>query len=883
MTQPYRANHCSHRTRTRDFVRERFGDEAFSDEAHTVEAGPEMEPLPSPWPCVVMLACLLALCLAVPFFWEQGDPQLLAVANSDAATNDGSFGKFEVGREPKPLSESNPHSDTLFARSQFGAFPGSNLEALNVWPQPSLNGFAGNGSAHDGGRLPFQPSDITNPWATENSISIDLGELGGVSPRASIGATGASRSQEVLGMENSEPTAEMLAVIEKAGQFYGSYSPASVVPELISRLMEMMPRKWRADKQEPSIAPVGEATRGGRFTFELRTPQLPKGELSVPESSPWCVPQSLFEQLNRLAFHPTSASWSSHVANQLRALTQREEILGDDVQAILADLSDAAQEALRLADETSDDRLRVELLRTHWALARRIDRWVAIHEERVAWQVSGRVAARGDLSPYFDSSPRDAASPDEMVALSQQLEMYETTRNPEVGGDIVAAQRELSKSPASFDRALADAVEQHYRNANVRVAITAAMINRMMQSERSESKPVHDRIGGAFVRGQSEVTSRSHVQLSPAEREWQLRVRTSGVVESNTMADAGPVRFRSRGATDFDGSKTITIRPDGIHLQPSDVEATSSNRLMGVTTDYDWVPLIGGMARDRAMREYRARQARVRSEMESRVSAEASEMLDRETHEAMERARHNLYDRFTNRFNEYGIKLTTIEMKSTPERLVARVRVAGDDQLGSHTPRPRALSDSLASVQVHETAMTNLAVTLGLDGQHLTGDELQQKIRENFPKLEFNEVETNREVVFHFSAKNAVRVLIHDEQLELVIALDRVELDDNAIDNVIVHAYYAPAVVGLSAQLTREGALGIEGEINVRERAKLHNIFKKVLPPERVISLVRLEPEQEKHFAGLMITQLVLEDGWLGLAIGPQTENRVAERARSLR
>ena len=58
-------------------------------------------------------------------------------------------------------------------------------------------------------------------------------------------------------------------------------------------------------------------------------------------------------------------------------------------------------------------------------------------------------------------------------------------------------------------------------------------------------------------------------------------------------------------------------------------------------------------------------------------------------------------------------------MKSTPERVVARVRVAGDDQLGSHTPRPRALSDSLASVQVHETAMTNLAVTLGLDGKRL--------------------------------------------------------------------------------------------------------------------------------------------------------------------
>ena len=39
----------------------------------------------------------------------------------------------------------------------------------------------------------------------------------------------------------------------------------------------------------------------------------------------------------------------------------------------------------------------------------------------------------------------------------------------------------------------------------------------------------------------------------------------------------------------------------------------------------------------------------------------------------------------------------------------------------------------------------------------------------------------------------------------------------------------------------------------------------------------------DRHFEGLMITQLVLEDGWIGLAIGPESINRVAERSRSLK
>ncbi len=453
-----------------------------------------------------------------------------------------------------------------------------------------------------------------------------------------------------------------------------------------------------------------------------------------------------------------------------------------------------------------------------------------------------------------------------------------------MGQHIIEQQRSLAASPASFDRTLADAVEQHYRNANIRVAITAQMVNRMINAERSESRPVRESIAGAFVRGQSDVYSQSQVELEPADDEWQMRVRTKGVVESNTLANAGPVRLRSRGATDFSGSKSVIVRSDGVHMQSSNVEATSRSRLVGVTTDYDWIPLFGSMTRDRAMQEYQAKQRFVRNAMESRVSSEASDMLDRDTHEAMEQARQRLYARFTEHFDQYGIKLSTIEMKSTPERLVARVRVASDDQLGSHTPRPRALSDSLASVQLHESAMNNLAVTLGLDGQRLTGAELQQKLRERFPQMaERDPQETRRDTVFQFAPKDAVQFHISGGKLELKVAFDSVELDGTPMPNVTVHAKYTPVVDGLNADLKRGGALGIEGRFSSRERARLHNIFQSVFPSDRTLRIAHLGDHDKHRLEGLMITQLVLEDGWIGLAIGPESTNRVAERSRSLR
>src|SRR5206468_714210 len=119
------------------------------------------------------------------------------------------------------------------------------------------------------------------------------------------------------------------------------------------------------------------------------------------------------------------------------------------------------------------------------------------------------------------------------------------------------------------------------------------------------------------------------------------------------------------------------------------------------------------------------------------------------------------------------------------------------------------------SVQIHETALTNLAVTLGLDGKRFTAPELQKKLREAFPQLAAkNPPETRQETVFQFAAEDAVQVHINDGRLELTVSFASIELQQEATQNVLVHAYYVPAVDGLNAELVRDGSLGIEGRLS---------------------------------------------------------------------
>jgi hypothetical protein len=321
-----------------------------------------------------------------------------------------------------------------------------------------------------------------------------------------------------------------------------------------------------------------------------------------------------------------------------------------------------------------------------------------------------------------------------------------------------------------------------------------------------------------------------------------------------------------------------------VRFEPTVVNATNHNRLVGVTTDFDWIPLLGSLARNRAVQEYRARRPRARAEVESRVVAEAIEQMDEKTLAAMDRIEQDIQSRLLDPMAEFGVDLTPIELTTTEQRLVARLRIAGNQQLGGHTPRPQALSDSLASLQVHESALTNAAAGLGLDGRRYTAPELQAHLREKFPSLaQQNPPEARHDTVFEFAYRDAVQFRIDDGRVELMLGLSCLELQGRRVENVIVHAYYVPTVDVLDAELVRDGPLGIEGRISSTDRARLHNVFSTVLSEERRLPLVRLEKFDESRLNGLAITQLVFEDGWIGVALGPDAPARTAERSRSLR
>ena len=85
-----------------------------------------------------------------------------------------------------------------------------------------------------------------------------------------------------------------------------------------------------------------------------------------------------------------------------------------------------------------------------------------------------------------------------------------------------------------------------------------------------------------------------------------------------------------------------------------------------------------------------------------------------------------------------------------------------------------------------------------------------------------------------------------------------------------MQAAYRPAPSGLSLLWERNGTVELTGErYEGRTEFALRGILSKIFPKDRPLDLTPAGIKENSRLAGLMITQCVAEDGWVGLAVGP--------------
>ncbi len=487
-------------------------------------------------------------------------------------------------------------------------------------------------------------------------------------------------------------------------------------------------------------------------------------------------------------------------------------------------------------------------------------------------------SARGfvDAGPLasLDSELRHwAAEPADAGRLLEHLEQYESRGLASEARLVAQDRRILDWSSVASQQQLAQEIESRYRNANVRISMSDALINRFVPQPPVTADAVRDQILGLPVRGQSTTQTDLAVRLLPDERHLRVILEAKGVVSSQTSSTSGPATVYNQSDSSYEAKKQVEIGPDGVTLSPAEATASADARLRGIRTDFDPIPLIGWLAKGVAKSQYEQSRDDARREVQWKVESRARQRIDSEADARIAEAQENFRRRFVVPLEKLSLEPTLISTRTTDRRLETRIRLAGAEQLGAHTPRPQAPSACVASVQVHQSALNNVLEQLALDGQTFTLPELYRRLGEKLSRPDLEAPESVPEDVrVTFAAQDAIRARCDEGRIELTLAIAELVASSQRWYDFTVRVYYRPESSGLNLELARDETIQLIGKrISMRSQIALRGIFSKTFPKDRRF---RLTPETwttDARLAGLEVIQLVIEDGWIGVAIGPGT------------
>lgn len=591
-------------------------------------------------------------------------------------------------------------------------------------------------------------------------------------------------------------------------------------------------------------------------------------------------PTSLLSMLCDLAVEPHCSAWALESFRVTKSLATGDDGLAAQDANGLERLAGLALEAERLAEVAYDPGLATRLRRARYAMWRRIMVWHAVAE--LAAAPVNRITLVADASQAGDHNESRIAvgSPVPISELLAQVEALESAATPQNSEIVAQRLAQLADSPDVGRQRLAETLKVQYSNANARIAITDGFANRFLPAATPRVEPVYDQVLGTPVRGQATTSSAATISLLPDPQVWRIGLELSGNANSQTVAFERTVRVRTIGTTNFAARQQVVVDTRGIHLGAVVADANTASRFVSARSGYDILPLVGGIVRSKAAGAFSKRRIRAQNEVASKTEARVRDEMERKVGDAVDRACQKWQARVVAPLAMGGVSIEPVEMRTTEQRLIARVRVTHADSLAAHSPRPRAPSDSLASLQLHESSLTNLVSALNLAGQRLTGEEFAERLRRFAPDATKRELDEDaREAQIEFADNRPVTFELKEGVLHVAWEVRELVVRGRPNRNFKVHVYYTPAADGVVARFDHQKGPFLEGNMRNSQRMRLQTIFGKVFPPEGQLA-IGAKWADDPRLEGLMITQLVIDDGWLGAALGPADEKRAAQLDR---
>ena len=474
-----------------------------------------------------------------------------------------------------------------------------------------------------------------------------------------------------------------------------------------------------------------------------------------------------------------------------------------------------------------------------------------------------------------------ARQPVDYRQLLTDLELLEEDPINRVRYSLASTVQVLRLADEKNQQAVASALNDHYRNANIRLAIAGDLIERFLPEESYQTRPVHQRILGANTSGDSIVRTEMGLKLIPDESAWHVTLGVQGDLTSATRSSKGPAVFHNSSQAQISSERTVRMDTLGFKVVANETDVESQQHLRGMSTDFDGLPIIGDFLRLVIREQFDQQRGPAKRIMHRMIAEEADQEFDKQLQEKLNKAQVELQRRLIGPLEALNLNPMVVAMSTTEDRLMIRYRVANQAQMASHTARPRAPSDSLLSMQVHQSAVNNMIAQLGLSDRTWNLVELGEKVASLLGNKDWKAPEDlPKDVQIRFAPSRPISVEMIENQLVLTLRISELSQGKNKIERFIVRSNYVPVADGLKAGLVRDGVVSIDGpRLSMGDRLPLRAIFAKVFVSRPEIPLISDSLVNDPRAAGLAVTQIEVRDGWLAIAVAEGTSPLAAEVA----
>lgn len=579
----------------------------------------------------------------------------------------------------------------------------------------------------------------------------------------------------------------------------------------------------------------------------------------------------LLIRIERLSQFSEAQPWITEVTKGLELLNaSRLNGEAEEREAIQAVFRLLAPDSA-LVREVKNDAVHSEIGRTQQAIRRRLTGWQLIMKQS---NEQRRLAERmiASRAPVTSATVMSRFDCEDWLSL---IEEFEESSRPMDGRNLLRLRNALDGMPGESADQLAAWFDDTYRNANFRITISEQLLNQLLPAQQVREQPVRERVLGLLSRGWSRTSTELRIRLDPGPGRLACVLEAQGSIFARTKVTKWPATLANNSRSRFVGVKRLELSPRGSKSTSTMANVNANTELADIQTAFDDVPVLGAVIQSVAKSQHDESEPKATQEtnakIKKRVQSEMDAAVEPQLQQITDRINHNVLGPI----GALGLTPDVVEMNTTNERCVMRLRLAQAEQLSSGTPRPQAPVGNLASVQLHESCINNLCENLHLEGRTFTLVELHNEVLQKFGirQTELPE-DVPSDLKIRFAKNDPACVRFRDGKIELTLSIDELRKGKLNWNDFRVRVSFRPEVAGLSVQAVRDEGVQLMGKSVHGAQIALRGIFTRIFSQERKIPLLGERFAKDPRMTGCQVSQFVVEDGWVGLAISGHTVAR---------